>query len=61
MNKRIRKKIAKRQIAEAIQGLVDFAYSQKQRQEETTQQLVEAFGRYYEQKRRKEELTQSPM
>lgn len=43
MNKRIRKKIAKRQIAEA------------------TQQLVEAFGRYYEQKRRKEELTQSPM
>ena len=47
MNKRIRKKIAKRQIAEAIQGLVDFAYSQKQRQEEATQQLVEAFGRYY--------------
>ncbi len=61
MNKRIRKKIAKRQISEAIQGLVDFAYNQKRQQEEITQQLVEAFGRYYEQKRRKEELTQSPM
>lgn len=61
MNKRIRKKIAKRQIAEAIQGLVDFAYNQKRQQEEIIQQLVEAFGRYYEQKRGKEELTQSPM
>ena len=61
MNKRIRKKIAKRQIAEVIQGLVDFAYSQKQQQEETMQQIVEAFGSYYEQKRRKEELTQSPL
>lgn len=61
MNKRIRKKITKRQIAEAIQGLVDFAYSQKRQREETTQQLVEAFGRCYEQKRRKEELTQYPM
>ncbi len=59
MNRRIRKKIEKRRIAEAIQGLVDFSYRQKQRQEEMTQQLVEAFGRYYEQKRRKEELTQS--
>ncbi|MGO5444046.1 hypothetical protein ACTQXY_11100 [Faecalimonas sp. LCP19S3_D12] len=61
MNKRIRKKIAKRQIAEAIQGLVDFAYNQKRQQEEIIQQLAEAFGRYYEQKRGKEELTQSPM
>ena len=61
MNRRIRKKITKRQIAEAIQGLVDFAYSQKQRQEATTQQLVEVFGRYYKKNCRKEELMQSPM
>lgn len=47
MNRRIKKKVAKRQLIEAMQGLVDWANEQQRREEERTRRLVAAYEQYY--------------
>lgn len=47
MNRRIKKKVAKRQLIEAMQGLVDWANEQQRREEERTKRLVAAYEQYY--------------
>lgn len=50
MNRRIKKKVAKRQLIEAMQGLVDWANEQQRREEERTRRLVAAFEKSYQQR-----------
>ena len=59
MNRRIRKKVAKRRIEKAIRGLIDYALEQAQKEEEINRRLLESYDRYYrERTQRKEELQQ---
>ena len=50
MNRRIKKKVAKRQLIEAMQGLVDWANEQQRREGERTRRLVAAFEKSYQQR-----------
>lgn len=43
MNRRIKKKVAKRQLIKAMQGLVDLAQEWERREEERTRQLVAVY------------------
>ena len=47
MNRRIKKKVAKRQLIIAMQGLVDLAQEWERREEERTKRLVAAYEQYY--------------
>ena len=47
MNRRIRKKVAKRRIEKAIRGLIDYALEQAQKEEEIKRRLLESYDRYY--------------
>ena len=47
MNRRIKKKVAKRQLIKAMQGLVDLAQEWERREEERTRRLVAAYEQYY--------------
>lgn len=51
MNKRIRKKKDKQQLAWAIRGLVAIAEEREQRKQAAIKRIVDAYGAYYEQKR----------
>ena len=48
MNRRIKKKVAKRQLIMAMQGLVDLAQEWERREEERTRRLVAAYEQYYQ-------------
>ena len=50
MNRRIKKKVAKRQLIKAMQGLVDLAQEWERREEERTRRLVVAFEKSYQQR-----------
>ncbi len=50
MNRRIKKKAAKRQLIKAMQGLVDLAQEWERREEERTRRLVAAFEKFYQQR-----------
>ena len=50
MNRRIKKKVAKRQLIMAMQGLVDLAQEWERREEERTRRLVAAFEKSYQQR-----------
>lgn len=50
MNRRIKKKVAKRQLIKAMQGLVDLAQEWERREEERTRRLVAAFEKSYQQR-----------
>lgn len=43
MNRRIKKKVAKRQLIKAMQGLVDLAQEWERREEERTRRLVAVY------------------
>ena len=59
MNRRIRKKAAKRRLEEAIRRLIDYALEQAQKEEEIKRRFLENYDRYYrERTQRKEELQQ---
>lgn len=59
MNRRIRKKAAKRRLEEAIRRLIDYALEQAQKEEEIKRHFLENYDRYYrERTQRKEELQQ---
>lgn len=47
MNRRIKKKVAKRQLIRAMQGLVDWAQEQKRLEEERTKRIVAAYEQHY--------------
>ena len=47
MNKRIKKKVAKRQMIEAVRGIVELAQEMERWEEERKRQYVEAFEQYY--------------
>ena len=47
MNRRIRKKVAKRRLEKAIRGLIDYALEQAQKEEEIKRRLLESYDRYY--------------
>ena len=47
MNKRIKKKVAKRQMIEAVRGIVELAQEMARREEERKRQYVEAVEQYY--------------
>lgn len=47
MNKRIKKKVAKRQIIAAMRELVELAQKMEHREEERKRRYVEAFEQYY--------------
>lgn len=47
MNRRIKKKVAKRQLIKAMQGLVDLAQEWERREEERTKRLVAAYEQHY--------------
>ena len=50
MNRRIKKKVAKRQLIKAMQGLVNLAQEWERREEERTRRLVAAFEKSYQQR-----------
>ena len=50
MNRRIKKKVAKRQLIKAMQGLVDLAQEWERREEERARRLVAAFEKSYQQR-----------
>ena len=50
MNRRIKKKVAKRQLIKAMQGLVDLAQEWERREEEQTRRLMAAFEKSYQQR-----------
>ena len=56
MNKRIRKKKDKQQLAWAIRGLVAIAEEREQRKQTAIKRIVDAYGAYYEQKRAQQSL-----
>ena len=59
MNRRIRKKVAKRRLEKAIRGLIDYALEQAHKEEEIKRRVLENYDRYYrERTQRKEELQQ---
>ena len=59
MNRRIKKKVAKRRLEEAIRRLIDYALEQAQKEEEIKRRFLENYDRYYrERTQRKEELQQ---
>ena len=47
MNRRIKKKVAKRQLIKAMHGLVDLAQEWERREEERTKRLVAVYEQYY--------------
>lgn len=47
MNRRIKKKVAKRQLIKAMQGLVDLAQKWERREEERTRRLVAVYEQHY--------------
>lgn len=47
MNRRIKKKVAKRQLIKAMQGLVDLAQEWERREEERTKRLVAVYEQHY--------------
>lgn len=47
MNKRIKKKVAKRQMIEAMRELVELAQEMERREKERTRRLVAAYEQYY--------------
>ena len=47
MNKRIKKKVAKRQMITAMRELVELAQEMERWEEERKQRYVEAFEQYY--------------
>lgn len=47
MNRRIKKKVAKRQLIKAMQGLVDLAQEWERREEERTRRLVAVYEQHY--------------
>lgn len=47
MNRRIKKKVAKRQLIKAMQGLVDLAQEWERREEERTRRLVAIYEQQY--------------
>ena len=47
MNRRIRKKVAKRRLEKAIRGLIDYALEQAQKEEEIKRRFLENYDRYY--------------
>lgn len=48
MNRRIKKKVEKRQLIMAMQGLVAWAQEQQRREEERTKRLMAAYEQYYQ-------------
>lgn len=48
MNRRIKKKVAKRQLIRAMQQLVDFCCEQQRLEEERRKQLAAAYERYFQ-------------
>ena len=59
MNRRIRKKVAKRRLEKAIRGLIDYALEQAHKEEEIKRRFLENYDHYYrERTQRKEELQQ---
>ena len=48
MNKRIKKKVAKRQLIKAMRQLIDFAYEQQRLEEERREQILAAYRRYFQ-------------
>lgn len=47
MNRRIKKKVEKRQLIMAVQGLVEWAQEQQRWEEERTKRIVAAYEQYY--------------
>lgn len=47
MNRRIKKKVAKRQLIKAMQGLVELAQEWERREEERTRRLVAVYEQHY--------------
>ena len=47
MNRRIKKKVAKRQLIKAMRGLVDLAQEWERREEERTRRLVAIYEQHY--------------
>ena len=47
MNRRIKKKVAKRQLIKAMQGLVDLAQEWERREEKRTRRLVAIYEQHY--------------
>lgn len=47
MNRRIKKKVAKRQLIKAMQGLVDLAQEWERREEERAKRLVAVYEQHY--------------
>jgi len=48
MNRRIKKKVAKRQLIKAMRQLIDFAYEQQRLEEERREQILAAYRRYFQ-------------
>lgn len=55
MNRRIKKKVAKRQLIKAMQQLIDFAYEQQRLEEERREQILAAYERYFQKMREQQQ------
>jgi len=55
MNRRIKKKVAKRQLIKAMRQLIDFAYEQQRLEEERREQILAAYERYFQKMREQQQ------
>lgn len=55
MNKRIKKKVAKRQLIKAMRQLIDLVYEQQRLEEERREQILAAYERYFQKMREQQQ------